>query len=414
MPSSTPTAVATVHARGSGAWSAADLTLLDAGLVGERLVARIRLWLCALLFVVPLHSTLTAPVTEHLIGLAIAGGALAIAIVIHAAVRRGVFAPWIGWLTAAMDVTIVTSVLVVYLLIGRPHTATNSKVVFECYFVAIAGTCLRYDRRIPWIAGGMAMAQYAAVVSYADWRWELNAASFAPYEYGVFDWSAQVSRLILLLGATALSATIVARGMRLRQLSTVDRLTGLLNRGYFDERADEELSRAARYRHPLSLALVDVDHFKAFNDTYGHAAGDVALRALAGVMRGTVRRSDIVARYGGEEFVLLFPETSAAEAAEKLDAIRMRVKEMAIALPRHSAPVRLTISAGVASWPADGETIEDVMFRADGRLFAAKRAGRNRVVRSDEALPDTPPMLSLEERREQRHSPSRGTRRAAE
>lgn len=368
------------HAPSGGTWSATDVTLLDAGAAGERLVARIRLTLTALLFVIPLWSLLLDRHLENYVGFSVVSGALVLAIVVHAVVSRGIFAPWIGFVTSAIDVTVIGAVLAIFLLLDLPHTAVNGRIAFECFFIAIGATCLRYDTRLCWLAGGLAIAQYLAIVVVASSLWDLNAPEYAPYAYGLFDWSTQVSRLILLFVMTVLSATIVGRAKRLRQLSTMDRLTGLLNRGYFDERADEEMSRAARYGRPLSIALLDADHFKAFNDTYGHAAGDVALRALAAVLRRSLRRSDIVARYGGEEFVLLFPETAVYEAVDKLEAIRAHVEQMGLSLPQLSAPVPLTISVGVASFPEDGRTLDDVLFTADARLFGAKRSGRNRVV----------------------------------
>ncbi len=387
-----PTAPTAAGARPSGTtgqWSATDLVLLDAGLAGERIVARVRVTLCAFLFVIPLYTTLSRAAAEHLVGLTISAVALAIAIALYLVLRRGIYAPWLGLATSAVDVSLVSVVLSVFLLQDTPHIAVNSRVVYEVYFIAILATCLRYDRRLCWVAGSLAIGQFAGITWFASAHWDLNSPRWSPFEYGFFDWTTQVSRLGLLFVATVLSDTIVARAKRLRQLSTLDRLTGLLNRGYFDERAEEEMSRAHRYAHSLSVALVDVDHFKLFNDTYGHAAGDAALRSIATVLRHTVRRSDIVARYGGEEFVLLFPETVSAEAAEKLEAIRAQIAATVLPIPRHSAPGRLTISVGVATWPADGETFEDVLFRADGRLFDAKRSGRNRVARTD--IPAPPP-----------------------
>jgi diguanylate cyclase (GGDEF)-like protein len=199
-------------------------------------------------------------------------------------------------------------------------------------------------------------------------------------EYGSFDWRTQAGRVVVLFIATVLATLIVDRTQKLRQLSTVDRLTGLLNRGYFDERIEEEASRARRYGRPLTVALIDLDRFKQFNDTFGHAAGDDALRTLANVLKLSVRRSDIVARYGGEEFVVLFPETSPQEAIEKLETIRERVATLRIPIARRSVPAQVTLSAGVASWPEDGSAVDEVLFIADERLFAAKRAGRNCIV----------------------------------
>jgi diguanylate cyclase (GGDEF)-like protein len=211
-------------------------------------------------------------------------------------------------------------------------------------------------------------------------NWPLTSPSFASVNYGTFEWSTQISRVIVMLIAAVLATLIVDRTQRLRQLSTVDRLTGLLNRGYFDERIEEEASRARRYGRPLTVALIDLDKFKQFNDTYGHAAGDDALRTLANVLKLSVRRSDIVARYGGEEFVVMFPETPVHEAMEKLETIRERIAALRIVVARRTIPAQITMSAGVSTWPEDGNAVDEVLFTADERLFAAKRSGRNRIV----------------------------------
>jgi diguanylate cyclase (GGDEF)-like protein len=182
---------------------------------------------------------------------------------------------------------------------------------------------------------------------------------------------------------TLLSAAIVARAERLRLLSAVDRLTGLFNRGYFDERFAEALSRARRARRPLSLALFDLDEFKRFNDDFGHEAGDVALRAAAEAVVGALRPGDLVARYGGEELVVLFPDTSPEAAAALCEQVRAAIAAVEVPVPRRAAVGRMTTSAGVASWPADGDAGDELLYRADVRLFAAKHEGRNRVVGVD-------------------------------
>jgi diguanylate cyclase (GGDEF)-like protein len=139
------------------------------------------------------------------------------------------------------------------------------------------------------------------------------------------------------------------------------------------------LLRASRYGRALSVAILDVDGFKQFNDSFGHPAGDAALRTLAAALRRSARRSDIVARYGGEEFVIILTETGVHEAVAKLDALREEVGKLAIETPRASWPAKLTVSAGVASWPEDGAWPDELLYAADDRLLAAKRAGRNRV-----------------------------------
>ena len=210
--------------------------------------------------------------------------------------------------------------------------------------------------------------------------WDLNDPRYAPFPYGLFDWSTQISRLILLGVASILAAAIVLRSQSLRRLSRSDRLTGLPNRSYFDERVIIELSRARRYGQPLTMAMIDVDFFKRFNDTYGHAAGDVALRMVARSILESIRQSDLIVRYGGEEFVAVFPGMDPAAAFERVEAIRNRIAAVPILLPRRLEALHLTISAGIAVYGADGTSAEDLLDTADNRLFAAKEAGRNRVV----------------------------------
>jgi diguanylate cyclase (GGDEF)-like protein len=167
---------------------------------------------------------------------------------------------------------------------------------------------------------------------------------------------------------------------RQRRLSTSDPLTGLFNRGFFDDYLGKEVERANRYGTVFTVAMIDVDHFKQFNDAHGHAAGDRALRTVARVILHAVRRSDIVARYGGEEIVVIFRETDADAALERVEEIRQAVGAEPFAVARMTAAARITVSAGAASWPADGLTGDDVLAVADRRLFEAKGAGRNRVV----------------------------------
>jgi two-component system cell cycle response regulator len=166
---------------------------------------------------------------------------------------------------------------------------------------------------------------------------------------------------------------------KLKQLAVTDGLTGLYNHRYFQEKLDQEVARAERFGHPVSLCVIDVDHFKAYNDAHGHPRGDEVLKRVAFLLVENVREVDTVARYGGEEFVIILPETSkenAAGVAEKIRSIIERTE-----FPRESTqPLgRLTVSVGVGSFPSDGKVSQDLMDRADEALFRAKAAGRNRV-----------------------------------
>lgn len=357
-----------------------DPLMLDAGAEGEVLVARIRLFVTTILTLIPLVGIGRDITAETLIGLGTTLSAVLFAIAVYLLVVRDIYRPWLGMLTSVLDVSLVSGALAMFLVIDLPHSAVNSRVMFEAYFLAIAATTLRYDIRICLVAGLLSLVEYGAIVLYASTHWDLNSPLFAPYRYGMYDGPAQVSRLILLFSATVLSTWVVLRAQRLRRLSTRDRLTGLMNRGFFDERMASEVSRARRYGHPMSVAMIDVDHFKRFNDTMGHAAGDYALQVLASTIRHTLRRSDIVARYGGEEFVVILPMTPLAQAVEKLEALRLAVASLVIDVPKRGVQGRLTISAGVACLPEDGNLEEDLLEVADRRLFQAKQEGRNKVV----------------------------------
>ncbi len=318
---------------------------------------------------------------EHLIGLSVALAATTLAFLILVAVRHQMLGPWIGLVSTIFDVSLVSSALVIYLVAGLPHTAVNSRVVFEAYFIAIGATCLRYDVRLCWLAGLLAVTQYFGIVWYAASHWDLNAPTYAPYIYGMFSWASEGARLVVLGIATGLAVAVVDRGRQLRRLSTIDRLTGVLNRGSFDERLNAELSRARRQGESLALVMLDVDHFKQFNDDLGHAAGDSALRTLTRRMSDELRRSDILARYGGEEFVVIMPATSAGQGLRKMEALREKLANAGIPLPKtESLTAKLTVSAGIAIFPDDGVTADELLDCADERLFEAKSLGRNRVV----------------------------------
>ena len=358
-----------------------DELLIEAGATGEMLVARIRLFVTCMLLLIPIISAWHADsILEILVGFGVTLTAVLVSIVVYIMVSRHIYRKWLGFLTSALDVTLVSGALTAFLIFGAPHTAVNSKVVFEGYFIALGATTLRYDARVCIVAGLLALCEYSAIVAYATTHWELNSMAYAPFPYGMFDWNTQVSRLILLFTATVLSTVVVLRFQRLRLLSTSDRLTGLFNRGYLDEHIVAEVSRAERYKRPLAIAMIDIDHFKRFNDTHGHAAGDLALQSIARLMRCSFRLSDVVARYGGEEFVVILPETVLDVAVDKLETIRQTVSITEIVLPGLAGTARLTISAGLACLPADGSEVDKLLRAADARLFEAKRRGRNQLV----------------------------------
>jgi diguanylate cyclase (GGDEF)-like protein len=360
-----------------------DQLLTVASERGELFVAKIRLLLASVLLLIPVSTLfLTLLPGERIVGFAVTLTAFALSLLVYLFVRRNRSRPWLGLATSCLDVTLVSATLTTYLLTGVPHTAVNSKVVFEGYFLAIGATCLRYDRRACVAAGLLAAVEYLSIAWVADTFWQLNETDlYAPFIYGAFSWSTQVSRLILLLTASLLSFAVVTRTQELVRLSTRDALTGLFNRGYFHERIASELSRAQRNQQPLTMAMVDVDHFKSFNDTHGHAAGDLVLQAIATALRQSFRITDIVSRYGGEEFIIAMPDTDVSAATRKLDDVRRHI-EGTVIQTSSGKTVKVTISAGLAGFPADGASEDALMAVADARLFQAKGAGRNRIVES--------------------------------
>jgi diguanylate cyclase (GGDEF)-like protein/PAS domain S-box-containing protein len=162
----------------------------------------------------------------------------------------------------------------------------------------------------------------------------------------------------------------------LARLATTDTLTGVANRGHFMELAEREIMRAHRYRHPVVLLSLDVDHFKSINDTYGHAAGDETLRRLVAVLRRQLRETDTIGRIGGEEFLILLPETVAHDALAVAERVRQAVAQMAVRAVGHS--FTMTVSMGLAAL-VEGESLQRALVRVDHALYEAKRSGRNRV-----------------------------------
>jgi diguanylate cyclase (GGDEF)-like protein len=176
-----------------------------------------------------------------------------------------------------------------------------------------------------------------------------------------------------------------------------DPLTGLFNRRYFQETLRRELHRASRDGQPLSLVIIDIDHFKHFNDTWGHDAGDAALKAVGEILMGRTRAGDVACRLGGEEFALAFPGLSAEVATSRVEALREEIQAREIHfLGQVIDPV--TISAGVAVYPGHGMDTDSLLRAADQALFRAKRAGRNRLAMAGQpqlVASASPPPLSL-------------------
>ncbi|MGZ5053925.1 MAG: PAS domain S-box protein [Methylobacter sp.] len=169
---------------------------------------------------------------------------------------------------------------------------------------------------------------------------------------------------------------------RLERQAQQDYLTGLCNRRFFLEQGETELARAQRYDNELSLFMLDIDHFKAINDTYGHATGDIVLQTLSHILRETLRSIDIIGRWGGEEFVILLPETDAQEAAEIAERLREAIDHAKVTLAT-GLPLHFTASIGIATLKEKDTNIDILLNYADEALYQAKNTGRNKVCIAD-------------------------------
>jgi len=163
----------------------------------------------------------------------------------------------------------------------------------------------------------------------------------------------------------------------LQELAVRDSLTGMYNRRYLDETLEREVSRARREGNPLSLVMLDIDHFKQVNDTYGHQVGDEALRMLANTLQADIRTEDVACRYGGEEFLILLPNMPLETAMQRAEAWRGAIEGLSATLGNF--PIAFTISLGVAAYPEHGKTPDDLTRCADQALYRAKHGGRNQI-----------------------------------
>ncbi len=163
---------------------------------------------------------------------------------------------------------------------------------------------------------------------------------------------------------------------KLSSLAFRDTLTGLNNRRFFDDKLNEEINRAIRYKRPLSLIMVDIDHFKKFNDNYGHQKGDEVLAVVSDILKKSIRSMDYICRYGGEEIAIILPETEITAAERVAETCREKVEKLSV----KKAAVSVTVSLGVSSVTDMVKTYEKIISSADQALYKAKESGRNKVI----------------------------------
>jgi diguanylate cyclase (GGDEF)-like protein len=191
---------------------------------------------------------------------------------------------------------------------------------------------------------------------------------------------------------------VLQRSLRhaaLAAAARTDAKTGLLNAGAWQREADVEVTRAAPAQEPLAVAIADIDHFKAVNDTHRHLAGDAVLAAVSAAMRDLLRDCDLCGRFGGEEFALLLPRTTAVQALEITERIRQGISQLTVPWDGPAA-IQVTISIGVAVPSPASRTLDDLLAAADHALYQAKNSGRDRViVHADTRIPQASRPLPL-------------------
>lgn len=191
-----------------------------------------------------------------------------------------------------------------------------------------------------------------------------------------------------LAGQVAMAIERITQYQHHRELSMTDELTGIFNRRYFNQRFDREMQRAQRYGRPLSVIMIDIDHFKTFNDNHGHLLGDQILQGVAGLLESSIRKADILARFGGEEFVILLPEIDNERGRKVAEKLRRAVEHAEFPKADSQPLGRLTISLGLAAFPEDSRRAPDLLERADQSLYLAKTLGRNQVAVPQDANSD--------------------------
>lgn len=294
---------------------------------------------------------------------------------------------WVGWLPEIMA--------------GNRYTPAMLLVVGSVWGSSLLALLLLWRRRPLSV-----LDLWLMVVMVA---WLIDIALSALLNQGRFDLGFYAGRIYGLLASSfVLLVLLVESGLLYRQLvqlaaalqrvTLLDALTGIANRRAFDAGLQAESRRSLRSGQPLSLLMIDIDHFKAYNDRHGHVEGDVCLRCVAQALQGAVQRgSDLLARYGGEEFAVLLPDTDAGAALRMAERLRERVQQLAPGLRRSDEGRMVSVSIGVATWSPGGlpqartldEQVGGLLRRADEALYAAKAGGRDRVVQAADgaALP---------------------------
>ncbi len=283
--------------------------------------------------------------------------------------------PWDGrlpLLVVAIDIVAITALLVACIAADRSIVATNSQLFFFYYLFIIVSTGLRADRQLSrMVAWGLPLSYCVVVFLAASWR-QVQVGMHVDPVYGGFRWEFQAAKVVALAVFALMITYDVGLVATDQAEARTDPLTGVYNRRFLEEFLGREITRSRRGHQPLSILLLDLDGFKAFNDRHGHLAGDQTLVAVATALRDAVRATDIVARFGGDEFIVVLPNTQ-GETARRI------ARELAQTVPQ---PLRFSVGIGCL-----GEGVlssADLIAIADAGLMQAKQTGAGLALMSPE------------------------------
>ncbi|MBI5416845.1 GGDEF domain-containing protein [Candidatus Poribacteria bacterium] len=267
---------------------------------------------------------------------------------------------------------LVIMITFTYVTLMINHTK-GVHLYWHLYAVPLLISAVTYD-----IIGGLIIS-FASIISIGWWL----------YTWDIFTTNPTQAKIEIPLGAALYIGMGIALGIMSRKhrqqkellegMSYHDRLTGLYNYGYFLDRIEQEKKRADRYKYSLSFIIFDLDHFKKFNDTYGHEQGNTVLKTLSGIIRKKIRNIDTAARYGGEEFVVVLPMASEEQAFQVAERVRQAVADEKFEGNETTPIVKMSISGGICTYPLFSKNCIELVYKADETLYAAKEEGRNRI-----------------------------------
>lgn len=340
----------------------------------EATVNKWRVTLVLFLAVVPLSAVVGEGfLPENFIGFFAVGLALLYCLAVYLLLKRASFLPALKYVTVGLDATLVSAMLVAFMLAGRAIIATNSQVAFLAYFLVLAMIGRRYDVKVASFGGAVVVAEYILVILIGYLFFDVPDLPADPL-YGSFSWPSQFGRAILLVLCSMIMVTTVRSDRDLRELSIRDSLLGIFNRRYFEDVLALVFRTSRQQGNPMTVVMLDVDHFKEYNDRFGHLRGDRVLVAISDFLVRNLRRNDVLARYGGDEFVLLLMETPPEGAGVTLGRLQNQMKRwLRDAVEESDTPI--TLSFGVATLAAADTHHVQLLNRADRHLYQAKTAG---------------------------------------